>query len=438
MGKQGACARTASLHERILLALGWTWDAPCRHHERQPPPLVEVVEFGRNRAANRLPRGGAWHTVDARQSLALPWWRQILDDRFVTLLVVRDPVTVANRLAIRYGIPPSVGMALWNAYHRHVAGAIAGQSLVVVDHSTLLRDPYRTTRSMLDGLFDLGVDGHLDYATGAAALGLRRQHGAVPADEAGHGALAAGAMRTYARLTQHAVAAEHASSFMIPPPTDLERSLIDGWRALSVPRARAAAALARAEEELSITETRVRSAEARAHSAEATLQRLARDEIRVRRARDYLASYVSQTSRTLPGRLAHRWAQFRGGHVRSIRRLDALSRAFRSVITLRRPRGVRVHPLFDASWYDKAYPDVAAGRLDSWRHYRRHGAREGRRPNEWFDVRWYLEGNPDVPRDPMAALDHYLLDGAWRVATLVRSFGASGISATTRTSLPQA
>ena len=95
-----------------------------------------------------------------------------------------------------------------------------------------------------------------------------------------------------------------------------------------------------------------------------------------------------------------------------MRRLDYVSRAVWSAVTLRRPRGARVHPLFDADWYSAAYPDVPAGRFDPWRHYRHHGAREGRKPNEWFDVRQYLEFNADVPRDPLAALDHYLLDGA--------------------------
>jgi glycosyltransferase involved in cell wall biosynthesis len=68
-------------------------------------------------------------------------------------------------------------------------------------------------------------------------------------------------------------------------------------------------------------------------------------------------------------------------------------------------------PLFDAAWYVQRYPDVAISGIDPERHYRLHGAGEGRDPNPLFDTSWYLRRNPDVASSGMNPLDHYFLFG---------------------------
>ena len=44
---------------------------------------------------------------------------------------------------------------------------------------------------------------------------------------------------------------------------------------------------------------------------------------------------------------------------------------------------------FDRAFYLRKYPDVAAARIDPWRHYLAHGASEGRKPNPRFDPDYY-------------------------------------------------
>ncbi|MCK1321661.1 glycosyltransferase [Bradyrhizobium sp. 162] len=63
--------------------------------------------------------------------------------------------------------------------------------------------------------------------------------------------------------------------------------------------------------------------------------------------------------------------------------------------------------LFDATWYLRRYPDVAAARLDPLTHYVRRGAREGRNPNPLFDGDWYLDSYPDVAAAGINPLVHY-------------------------------
>ncbi|MFO1098525.1 MAG: hypothetical protein U1E81_09775 [Xanthobacteraceae bacterium] len=68
--------------------------------------------------------------------------------------------------------------------------------------------------------------------------------------------------------------------------------------------------------------------------------------------------------------------------------------------------------LFDTDWYRRAYPDVAASRINPVLHYVTYGAREGRDPGPSFSSRGYLECNPDVAASGINPLVHYLLYGA--------------------------
>lgn len=68
--------------------------------------------------------------------------------------------------------------------------------------------------------------------------------------------------------------------------------------------------------------------------------------------------------------------------------------------------------LFDAPWYLRHYPDVAAIGIDPVEHYMRHGVGEGRCPNPLFHTRWYLEQYPDVGGTNCNPLLHYLRRGA--------------------------
>lgn len=69
---------------------------------------------------------------------------------------------------------------------------------------------------------------------------------------------------------------------------------------------------------------------------------------------------------------------------------------------------------FDAEWYLKRYPDVAACGADPLEHYLKYGLSEGRlgcpSPGN-FDGDWYLRCNPEVAATGMDLLEHYLVFG---------------------------
>jgi hypothetical protein len=69
---------------------------------------------------------------------------------------------------------------------------------------------------------------------------------------------------------------------------------------------------------------------------------------------------------------------------------------------------LRGSPLFDAAWYLRTYPDVAAAGADPVEHYLAFGAAEGRDPGPEFDTDAYLRANPDVAEAGVNPLLHYI------------------------------
>lgn len=67
--------------------------------------------------------------------------------------------------------------------------------------------------------------------------------------------------------------------------------------------------------------------------------------------------------------------------------------------------------LFDREFYLRTNGDVRLSGIEPWLHYRRHGSKEGRKPNHIFDPKWYLEHYPDVKRSGIEPLQHYCMHG---------------------------
>lgn len=66
--------------------------------------------------------------------------------------------------------------------------------------------------------------------------------------------------------------------------------------------------------------------------------------------------------------------------------------------------------LFDADWYLKKNPDIAASAVDPARHYLLHGGFEGRDPGPYFSSARYLQENPQARVKRLNPLVHYLLN----------------------------
>jgi len=71
----------------------------------------------------------------------------------------------------------------------------------------------------------------------------------------------------------------------------------------------------------------------------------------------------------------------------------------------------RITHVFDAAWYLREYPEIAAQGINPLQHYIERGAREGRNPHPLFDTAWYLAMNPDVRSANINPFEHYIEAG---------------------------
>jgi GT2 family glycosyltransferase len=181
----------SSFDERLLNALGGSWDRPPRLTPgwEQAPELEESrrlaldafrVEFGSDPCPVVF--------TDARLSLLLPFWREVLGRPLVAVLACRNPLEVAASLQARDGLRPAVGLALWDRYQRSALEAARGLPLFVTHFEQLLDHRERWTGELRAFLGRAGVrtadpdpDGLLDWLDPA----LRRQ----PSAAAGPGSL---------------------------------------------------------------------------------------------------------------------------------------------------------------------------------------------------------------------------------------------------------
>src|SRR5579872_3955431 len=66
-----------------------------------------------------------------------------------------------------------------------------------------------------------------------------------------------------------------------------------------------------------------------------------------------------------------------------------------------------IRKLLDAEFYLRANPDVAAARMDPFKHYVKYGAAERRQPHPLFDPAHYLASCPEA-RSAANPLLHFL------------------------------
>lgn len=67
--------------------------------------------------------------------------------------------------------------------------------------------------------------------------------------------------------------------------------------------------------------------------------------------------------------------------------------------------------LFDADWYRRTYPEVAASGWDPLDHFLTYGAAGRHSPGPSFDAPAYLAANPDIAADRGNPLLHYIEHG---------------------------
>jgi hypothetical protein len=138
------------MNDRVLATLGGSWNAP--------PPLppgwqddVRLAELENEARAlfARLHRTPQWVWKDPRTTLTFPFWRRTLGVNPVVVLAYRHPLEVVDSLDRgRFGVTPTVALALWERYNRIGLAGAAGHPAFVVRYESLVSQPERTAAEM--------------------------------------------------------------------------------------------------------------------------------------------------------------------------------------------------------------------------------------------------------------------------------------------------
>ena len=251
------------LDERMLHALGWTWDAPPPIPLAALPPLSRLIDDGRRLVAQQLAPSAPWFVNDPRLSLLLPWWRQILLDRFLGIVVVRPTAEVAWSLAVRNRFPVALGTALARAYQRHLVQGLRGLPVILVNYAALVDDP-TTVGSMLDEVERIGGSGPFERAPAIEYIQplLRRATQPAETSESGSGDNPDDNAGNW--MVDTVVSYERFEETTVTPVEAWEHALLDTQRQRREAEADAEAARIRAgEAEQTAVEARATAATAR-------------------------------------------------------------------------------------------------------------------------------------------------------------------------------
>lgn len=132
----------AQVNDTILDEIGRTWFEVPSAEEFEP-----VIESGRNRAAQvltallALASPAPLALKDPRINVMMPVWGPVIDHLLHPVLVIRNPIEVAQSLQNRDGTPRPIALASWELCMTAALGHLSGREVTIVHHAELMAAP---------------------------------------------------------------------------------------------------------------------------------------------------------------------------------------------------------------------------------------------------------------------------------------------------------
>ncbi|MGH2719899.1 MAG: sulfotransferase family protein [Actinomycetota bacterium] len=174
----------------LLATCGGTWSAPppLLPGWQLDPDLDDVLALGWRAFPLVYPQQ-PWVWKDPRICLTLPFWRErVIDVPLAALLVLRNPLEVAQSLHARNALPKGQGLALWERSMGRAVANLRGLPTLVLSYEDLLEgtaagagDPVLGLWSYLTEVGVVAGDGPPEGAGQVLVGGLR--HGRYSAED---------------------------------------------------------------------------------------------------------------------------------------------------------------------------------------------------------------------------------------------------------------
>jgi hypothetical protein len=166
--------RFYKINQRILHQLGGGWDYP------PPPPTnwttgpLAKTKVEAETLLQKFVGREPWGWKDPRNCLTLPFWQAILGTVRV-VVVVRNPLEVAESLRKRNGFSRALSLALWHAHNQRLLDAVAPSDRIITHYDMHFQDPERELRRLLSFL-ELPVDEEIVAEASATGLSELRHY----------------------------------------------------------------------------------------------------------------------------------------------------------------------------------------------------------------------------------------------------------------------
>ncbi len=157
-----------NLNDALLCELGGSWHKPPSDPDKWNGADMEVFRQRGRKLVRRLRGLKVWGWKDPRNSLTLPFWRQLIPGLKV-VVCLRNPLEVIQSLGLRETSVDDSQVELWLLYNRRLRAAAPTEDRVITDYSAYFSDPAAELRRVLD---ILGVRASDEAIEGACATVL--------------------------------------------------------------------------------------------------------------------------------------------------------------------------------------------------------------------------------------------------------------------------
>jgi hypothetical protein len=166
--------RFVQINVRILAQLYGAWDCPPALPVDWNAPQLAALRTEAETVIAEFAGREPWGWKDPRSSLTLPFWQSLLGPMPV-VIVVRNPLEVAQSLRARNGYSYALGLALWQAYNERLCASVPPGERIVTHYDTYSQNPEGELRRLLSFLH-LDVGEEVIAAVGAVHTAELRHH----------------------------------------------------------------------------------------------------------------------------------------------------------------------------------------------------------------------------------------------------------------------
>lgn len=177
-----------AINDEILQDSGghWLWPPQTGSKELQRLANSEVGVRAAHALAtcgwNPSDMGPPFLVKDPRFCVTLPFWRELLSDRFQVVVVYRHPDEVAASLAARNQIDPEYSIELWAEYNRRILEGCEGLRVLGINHQDVLAAPDALAQQLAERF---GLSAAISDSPIQASLRSHHASSAVPQTLAG-------------------------------------------------------------------------------------------------------------------------------------------------------------------------------------------------------------------------------------------------------------